>query len=92
MGGTSVRSLIVIIILCLTSTPAFACVFDTDCKLPSSTCRDGNCIGDPTSDDDNVPAPAKRETTGKTCSYDDDCRPGSYCIKGSGPEGVCIGP
>jgi hypothetical protein len=41
------RSLIVITILCLTSTPAFACVFDTDCKLPSS--------GDPTSDDDNVP-------------------------------------
>jgi hypothetical protein len=26
------RSLIVVTILCLTSTPAFACSFDTDCK------------------------------------------------------------
>ncbi len=54
------RSLIVIIILCivcLASTSAFACVFDTDCKLPSATCRDGVCNGDPTSDDDNVSAP-----------------------------------
>jgi hypothetical protein len=31
------RSLIVVIILCLTSTPAFACVFHTDCK-PGTTC------------------------------------------------------
>ena len=85
------RCLTVATILCLTSTPAFACVFDTDCKLPSATCRDGVCNGDPTSDDDNVAPPAKR-ATGKTCSYDDDCKPGSHCIKGSGREGVCIGP
>ena len=31
-GGTSMHSLIVVTILCLTSTPAFACVFHTDCN------------------------------------------------------------
>ena len=34
------RNLIVVIILCLTSTPAFACVFDTDCKRGGSVCVD----------------------------------------------------
>ena len=86
------RNLIVVIILCLTSTPAFACVFDTDCKRGGSVCVDGVCKGDLPSGngDDNVPAPAKR-ARGKTCEDDSDCRPGSGCIKGSGIEGVCIG-
>jgi hypothetical protein len=83
------RSLIVVTILCLTSTPAFACVFDTDCK-PGSTCRDSMCSGDLPSDNDHDDVPVKR-STGKTCVYDDDCQPGSRCIKGSGIEGVCIG-
>jgi hypothetical protein len=46
-GGNAMRRLIVVTILCLTSTPALACVFNTDCKLPSSTCQDGICVGDP---------------------------------------------
>jgi len=36
------RSLIVVTILCLISTPAFACVFHTDCN-PGATCEDGVC-------------------------------------------------
>ena len=57
MGGNAMRSLILVTILCLTSTPAFACVFDTECKLPGTTCVDGNCSRDLLSgSDDNVPA------------------------------------
>ncbi len=82
------RSLIVVTILCLTSSPAFACVFDTDCK-PGPSCMDGAAPATYNNDDD-APAPAKR-TTGTSCEYDGDCRPGSTCIKGSGIEGVCIG-
>jgi hypothetical protein len=83
------RSLIVVTILCLTSTPAFACVFDTDCK-PGSKCLDGVCSGDLLSSNGNDNVPVKRATA-KTCHYDSDCSPGSRCIKGSGIEGVCIG-
>jgi len=84
-----VRSLIIVTILCLTSTPAFACVFDTDCK-PGIACVDGACSRDLLSDDGHDGAPVKRPTR-KTCIYDDDCSPGSRCIKGTGIEGVCIG-
>jgi hypothetical protein len=87
------RSLIVVIILCLTSTPAFACVFHTDCK-PGTTCVAGKCIGEPVRDaDDSGDAHDKRATgkTWKTCAYDSDCSQGSRCIKGSGLEGVCLG-
>jgi hypothetical protein len=84
-----VRSLIVVIILCLTSTAAFACVFDTDCK-PGIMCVAGTCR-DLLSDGDHDDAPVKRSPKGKTCGYDGDCSPGSRCIKGSGPEGVCLG-
>ena len=83
------RSLIIVTILCLTSTPAFACVFDTDCK-PGTECHDGACTR--ALDDDHDDAPVKRSTgRGKTCIYDDDCSPGSRCIKGTRLEGVCIG-
>ena len=85
------RSLILVTILCLTSTPAFACVFDTDCK-PGTMCVDGNCSRDLLSGSDHNDAhddvPVKR---GKTCGYDGDCDQGSRCIKGSGAEGVCLG-
>jgi hypothetical protein len=83
------RSLILVTILCLTSTAAFACVFDNDCK-PGSVCMDGVCSGNLNagSNDDN--APTKR-ATGKSCFDDGDCSEGSRCIKGSGLEGVCIG-
>ena len=36
------RSLIVVTILCLAATPAFACVYDNECKN-GSTCLDGLC-------------------------------------------------
>ena len=36
------RRLIVVTILCLISTPVFACVFDTDCK-PGILCVRGEC-------------------------------------------------
>ena len=84
------RSLIVAAILCLASTPAFACSFDSECKT-GQMCLDGNCTRDMLSDSDHEEAPAKRPTTWKTCSYDGDCATGSRCIKGSGPEGVCLG-
>jgi hypothetical protein len=84
-----VRSLIIVTILCFTSIPAFACVFDTDCK-PGSECRDGACTRDLLSDDGHDDAPVKPPTS-KTCIYDDDCSPGSSCIKGTGLKGVCIG-
>jgi len=84
------RSLIVVTILCLVSTPAFACVFHTDCN-PGAKCVDGVCSDKLRSDNDDQPSgnntPMKR---GKTCYYDSDCNKGS-CIKGSGMEGVCIG-
>ena len=38
------------------------------------------------------PRPRSEKNIWKPCSYDDDCRPGSHCIKGSGREGVCIEP
>jgi hypothetical protein len=83
------RSLIVVSILCLSSTPAFACVFDTDCK-PGHMCMDGACTADLPSGDENDNVPMKR-TTGKSCEYDSDCSQGSRCIRGSGLQGVCIG-
>ena len=87
------RSMIVVTILCLAPTPAFACVFDTDCN-PGSTCVDNVCsdkLRSGNDQDDNVPMkPAPRKTS-QTCEDDSDCRQGSSCIKGSGLEGVCIG-
>jgi hypothetical protein len=82
------RSLIVVTILCLTSTPAFACMRDNECAT-GTICVNGSCIRALSNDDDDVPV--KRATKGKTCDYDADCDPGSRCIKGSGPEGVCLG-
>ena len=85
------RSLTLVTILCLTSTPAFACVFDTECKRGTS-CTAGKCDRDLLEGWGDNDAPVKRSPSkGKTCGYDGDCSPGSRCIKGSGPEGVCIG-
>jgi hypothetical protein len=84
------RSLVIVAILCLTSTAALACMYDTECEQ-GNICLDGTCVrAHPSSDDDD--APVKRSPLkGKTCGYDGDCDPGSRCIKGSGPEGVCLG-
>ena len=53
------RSLTLVTILCLTATPAFACVFDTECK-PGTTCVDGSCGRDLFSGSDDVPAKEAR--------------------------------
>ena len=83
------RSLIVATILCLIATPAFTCVFDTDCK-PGTKCMDSVCSGvEVNTDDTDDNVPMKR--TSKSCEYDSDCSQGSRCIKGSGLEGVCLG-
>jgi hypothetical protein len=60
------RSLIVITILCLTSTAAFACVFDNDCK-PGSVCLDGVCSGNLNSDNANDDVP-RSERLGRAAS------------------------
>jgi len=88
------RTLIVVSILCLTSTSAFACVFHTDCN-PGATCTAGVCSDQRGSRNDNADPPSSnaRDTTpvkGKRCSYNSDCSQGR-CIKGSGMKGVCIG-
>ena len=82
------RSLIVVTILCLISTSAFACMYDTDCET-GFTCLQGICsrVLHSGNDDDN---PLKA-ANGKTCYYDSECSQGSRCIKGSGMAGVCIG-
>jgi hypothetical protein len=82
-----VRSLIVVTILCLTATPVFACVLDSECES-GTMCLDSVCIPSLGSDQDDVPV---KRPTGKTCGDDGDCSPGARCVKGSGPEGVCIG-
>ena len=83
------RSLIIATMLCLCSAPAFACMYDTDCKT-GTVCITGACTPVHSTDDDND-APAKRVTKGKTCYDDGDCEEGSRCIRGTGPEGVCLG-
>jgi hypothetical protein len=87
------RSLIVVTIFFLTSTPAFACVFKTDCN-PGATCEDGVCSdARALSNDAQDSAPKKQEAapTWKTCFDDSDCSAGSKCLKGSGLKGACIG-
>ena len=83
------RSLVITTILCLCSAPAFACMYDTDCKT-GNICISGICTPAHSTNDDND-APANQATKGKTCYGDGDCDPGSTCIKGSGPKGVCLG-
>ena len=55
------RSLIIATILCLCSAPAFACMYDTDCKT-GTVCTSGICAPVYSSDDHND-APAKRAAT-----------------------------
>ena len=64
-------------------------MYDTDCKT-GTVCITGACIPVHSTDDHND-APAKRVTKGKTCYDDGDCEEGSRCIRGTGPEGVCLG-
>jgi len=85
------RRLILLSILCLTSTPAFT-VLDADCaNKPGTICVDGDCIGVSVGDSDDSDDARDKPATGKTCFNDSDCSQGSHCIKGSGFKGVCIG-
>jgi hypothetical protein len=86
------RSLIIATILCLCSAPAFACMYDTECKT-GSICISGTCtVAHSTDDDNDTQAPVKQSPSkGKSCGYDGDCDPGSRCIKVSGSDGVCLG-
>jgi len=87
------RGLIVVIILCLTSMPAFACVLDNDCaNKPGTICVDGDCIGTSVGDDaDNAQDNTPVQGAGKRCYDDRDCSHGAKCLKGSSYKGVCIG-
>jgi len=85
------RGIVILTVLCLTSTPALACVFDTDCK-PGVMCVNGNCNAvELNSGEVKANAPKERVPGAKYCVYDSDCREGSRCIRGSGREGVCLG-
>jgi hypothetical protein len=85
------RRLAIVTILCLTSMPAFACVFDTDCK-PGFLCKGGDCRGmEMNSGDVKVSVPKERVKGAKYCVYDSDCNEGARCVKGSLLEGVCVG-
>jgi hypothetical protein len=83
------RGLVVFALLCLASTQAFACMLDSDCER-GTICIDATCIRASGSGEDDTPV-KRSSPNGKTCDYDGDCDPGSRCIKGSGPEGVCLG-
>ena len=89
------RRLILVTILCLTSTAAFAqgCILDTDCNT-GTTCVDGVCIhalGSGDDQDHNVPTKNETAKGSKSCFDNSDCAEGSTCLKGSGFKGVCIG-
>jgi hypothetical protein len=85
------RRMVMVTVLCLTSTPAWACVFDTDCK-PGVMCVNGNCNAiEMNSGDVKSSVPKERVKGAKYCVADSDCGAGSRCIKGSGLEGVCLG-
>jgi len=85
------RGLIIVTLFCLTSVPALACVFDTDCK-PGVRCRNGVCSATELLNSDDVKrSPKERAKGAKYCVYDSDCSEGSRCIKGSVLEGVCLG-
>jgi hypothetical protein len=85
------RVLVIVTVLCLISLPAFACVFDTDCK-PGVHCVNGVCSAlEMNSGDVKRSVPKERTKGAKYCVYDSDCSEGSRCIKGSLLEGVCLG-
>ena len=83
------RTAILLTILCLSSTSAFACMYDTQCEA-GTMCLNGACVRVHSSDDADVPV-KQNPSKGKTCSSDGDCVEGARCIKGSGPSGVCLG-
>src|SRR6185437_17079488 len=68
--GTTMRGLVIVGVLCLTSMPALACVFDTDCN-PGFSCRNGACSGIEMNSGDVKPSVPKERVKGaKYCTYD----------------------
>jgi hypothetical protein len=89
-----------VLALALSSAPALACAFDTDCS-PGSKCVKpaghviGMCTGGqfPGNKYDKQPYTDPfdpNRSAGKTCSFNFDCGPGSQCQMGLGTSGVCV--
>jgi hypothetical protein len=94
------QTIFVVTLLQISSMPAIACSFDTDCN-PGSKCAKpvgslyGACVGglSPGNSYDREPVYAPldlNDTYGDTCSFDTDCGPGSVCYKDSGIYGTCL--
>ncbi len=86
--------------LALSTVPAIACAFDTDCS-PGSKCVKGAgqvigmCTGGqfPGNRYDQKPYSDPfdpNRTAGKTCSFNIECGPGNHCQLGLGIYGVCV--
>jgi hypothetical protein len=86
----------------LSASPAFACMFDTDCGIGSVCLKSsgsiyGICAGglSPGNRHDRAPVYAPLDINrsyGNTCSFDLDCGIGAQCVKSSGSiHGVCMG-
>ena len=88
---TAMRRLVVVTILFLISTPAFAlgCNLESDCNT-GTTCVDGICVRALGSGDDQDQNAPKKSETAKGCFDNSDCSHG-ICVKGSGLKGACIG-
>jgi hypothetical protein len=70
--------------------PAFACVFDADCKMGSQCVKPrgsiyGVCAGE------QSPGNGNDGTVGNACSFDTDCGKSNKCVKSTGSlYGVCM--
>ena len=85
----------------ITTTPAMACVSDTDC-LPGSQCLKasgsmyGICTSGLSPDNSNDRQPVRDPSEGNrnyanTCSFDIDCSPGSHCsFQINSSDGLCM--
>ena len=84
------RSLILASILCLTSTSAFACMYDSQCE-PGNVCLDGNCTRSHSSgDDDDVPV-KRSPSKGKTAATMMIATQLLVGLRAQVQRGVCIG-
>ena len=88
---------IVIALLALWPSAAFACMIDGDCS-PGSRCVKGSslsgvCTGGqfPGNSNDRQPARSPLDPkAGNTCTYDADCGAQNQCAKGARTNGVCV--
>ncbi len=93
--------LLALLFLAVTAQTVYACRFTTDCAVGSTCVKqdyalNGVCVGGlkPGNDGDRRPVynPGnRRDSIGKTCSFDLDCGIGRACIKEGGAiKGVCM--